>query len=63
MNWKNLLNKDATNWLLQDDNPSVKHFTLVDLLGKKENDSEAIEAKNLIMKTGVVPKILEKQKI
>jgi hypothetical protein len=27
------------DWLLEDDNPSVRYFTLRDLLGRKESDS------------------------
>ena len=33
-NWKSILKADQTNWLLEDDNPSVRYFTLVDLLNK-----------------------------
>jgi len=61
-NWRSLLKADPTGWLLEKDNPSVRYFTLTDILGKPENDSEVREAKNEIMETGVVPKILNKQK-
>ena len=60
-NWKDFVKEDTLNWLLEDENPSVKYFTLVDLLKKPSNDSEVIDAKNNIMKIGVVPKILSKQ--
>jgi hypothetical protein len=60
-NWKSLLNSDPVDWLLEDDNPSVKYFTLIDLLEKSSEDSELIESKKQIMEIGVVPKILEKQ--
>lgn len=59
--WKSLLKKDNTNWLLEDDNPSVKYYALVDLLGRPVDDVEVKKAKQQIMETGVVPKILEKQ--
>ncbi|GAG38446.1 unnamed protein product, partial [marine sediment metagenome] len=49
-------------WLLKDNNPSVKYFTLIDVLEKAENDPEARKTKEEIMKKGVVPKILDKQK-
>ncbi len=52
---------DTINWLLGDDNPSVKYFTLVDLLDTSFDDSEVIDSKNQIMVTGVVPKILAQQ--
>ena len=50
------------DWLLEDDNPSVKYFTLIDVLDRSHDDFEVIKAKEDIMKIGVVPKILEKQK-
>jgi len=57
-----LLKADATDWLLGTENPSVRYFTLIDVLGKNENDSEVKEVKTTIMKTGVVPQILAKQR-
>jgi len=61
LNWKELFNDKTAEWLLEDDNPSVRYFTLTDLLDKPRNGSEVIDAKKQIMKIGVVPKILEKQ--
>jgi hypothetical protein len=55
------LKADATNWLLEDDNPSVRYFTLTDILDKPVNDSEVKEAKKAIMDIGIVPQILAKQ--
>ena len=46
---------------MEKDNPSVRYFTLIDILGKPENDSEVREAKDEIMEVGAVPKILAKQ--
>jgi len=60
--WKSYLSADPTEWLLEKNNPSVRYFTLHDLLGKPWTDPEATEAKQDIMKTGVVPAILAKQK-
>jgi len=60
-NWKSLLKADPTVWLSEKDNPSVRYFTLTDILGKLESDSEVREAKDEIMKVGAVPKILAKQ--
>lgn len=53
--WKSKLKADQTAWLLEDDNPSVRYFTLVDLLEKAENDLEVIKTKEEIMQKGVVP--------
>jgi len=60
--WKLLLKKDPTFWLLEDDNPSVKYFTMVDLLDKPRGCPEVIKARREILQKGVVPKILGKQK-
>ncbi len=59
--WKSILNTDPTDWLLQEDNPSVRYFALVDLLDYPENDPAVLQSKVEIMKKGTVPKILAKQ--
>jgi hypothetical protein len=59
--WKSLLKEDPTDWLLGKNNPSVRFFTLMELLEKPNNDTEVKKAKNEIMAVGVVPKILAKQ--
>ena len=60
-NWKSYLNADPTEWLLEEDNPSVRYFTLIDILDKSHEDLKVKEARENIMKIGVVPKILAKQ--
>ena len=52
---------DPTDWLLERDNPSVRYFTLKDILGKAENDPELKQTRQKIMTSGIVPHILEKQ--
>lgn len=59
--WKSVLSADLTDWLLEDDNPSVRYFTLRDLLDKSEGDQAVIAAKRKIMETGPVPEIIGKQ--
>jgi hypothetical protein len=59
--WKSYLNSDPTDWLLEENNPSVRHFTLKNILDKTEDDLEVEESRKNIMKIGVVPKILAKQ--
>ncbi len=59
--WKSLLKSDPTDWLLETDNPSVRYFTLTELLEKPETEPEVTAAKNEIMHIGTVPKILGKQ--
>jgi hypothetical protein len=60
--WKSVLKGDPTDWLLEKDNPSVRYFTLTCILERSENDPEVRKAKEEIMETGVVPKILANQK-
>jgi len=60
-NWKSVLTADPINWLLESDNPSVRYFTLCDLLEKSASDPEVVQAREDIMKTGVVPAILAGQ--
>jgi hypothetical protein len=59
--YEKYISNGAINWLQEDNNPSVKYYTLIDLLGKSVNEKDVFTAKEQIMKTGVVPKILEKQ--
>jgi hypothetical protein len=59
--WKSYLSADPTEWLLEKNNPSIRYFTLHDLLEKPETAPDVKEAKQDIMKTGVVPAILAKQ--
>lgn len=48
-------------WLLEEENPSVRYFTLTSLLNRPLNDPEVMSAKGAIMKAGVVPQILDMQ--
>ena len=59
--WNSVLKADPTAWLLETDNPSVRHFILTDLLEKAETHPEVVSTKNEIMHIGLVPKILGKQ--
>ena len=61
-NWKTYLNSDSIDWLLEENNPSVRYFTLIDLLDKNQKNDEVRKAKEKIMTVGLVPKILSKQK-
>ncbi len=60
--WKALLRGDPTAWLLEKENPSVRYFTLKDILDKPEEDAEVQSARQEIMKTGAVPDLLTKQR-
>ena len=60
-NWKSALNEDPVDWLLEAENPSVRYFTLRELLDRPESDSEVAAAKAAIMGSAPVEKILSKQ--
>jgi hypothetical protein len=54
--------KAVINWLLEKDNPSVRYFTLRDLLDRDDGDSELKAAKAAIPTSRIVSKIFTKQK-
>ncbi len=56
-----IIKSDTIDWLLEENNPSVRYFALKELLGKEDNSSEVKEAKEKIMVEGIVPIILRKQ--
>lgn len=56
------LEADAVRWLLEDDNPSVRYFTLRDLLDRTDDDAEVEAARCDIMRRGTVPFLLERQR-
>ncbi len=60
-NWKSFLNGYPVDWLLEEENPSVRYLTLKNILGISENEPEVKQVKKDIMNKGVVPKILAKQ--
>jgi len=57
-NWKSMLKADPADWLLEKNNPSVRYFTLTEILDKSEDDPEVKETKKEIMTIGIVPVIL-----
>ncbi len=54
--------RSVIEWLLEKNQPSVRYRTLVDLLGRKEGDSEVREARSMIPKKGWAADILKLQK-
>ncbi len=60
--WTSVLKADPLPWLLEEDNPSVRYFTLVDILGLPPRDKRVTAAKKAVMEKGTVPKILSRQK-
>ena len=60
-NWNDFFTPDIKNWLLDEVNPSVRYFTLVNLLEKPKSDKNVVECKKYIMQTDPVKKILAHQ--
>ncbi len=56
------LKADLLSWLLDEDNPSVRYFALVDLLNTPARDKSVRAAKKAIMEEGAVPSILAGQR-
>ena len=59
--WRSALHEDPVDWLLEAENPSVRYFTLTELLDKPEGDSEVAAAKAAIMNSIPIMKILSRQ--
>lgn len=59
--WKVTLKADPTDWLLEEENPSVRYFTLKDILDRPENEERVQTVKREIMQSGIVPGILRRQ--
>ncbi len=59
--WESMLKADPTEWLLGEDNPSVRYLTLTQILGKPAGSAAASKARAGIMAKGAVPRILARQ--
>lgn len=55
-------NNQVIEWLLEDNQPSIRYYTLVDLLGRNESDDEVREAYSNISKKGWAKEILSLQR-
>jgi hypothetical protein len=54
------INPRVRDWLLEEDEPSVRYRTLVELLDRGEDDLEAVAAKKAIPASGQARRILER---
>jgi hypothetical protein len=59
--WKDFLKADPTDWLLELDNPSVRYFTLTDILDRPADSTEVIEARAAIPDSKDVQAIFARQ--
>ena len=57
---KTYIKEHTLNWLLEEDNPSVRYVTLTKLLGYSKDDEIVISTAQNIMSKGPVPIILSK---
>jgi len=60
---QNTSEKGLARWLSEEENPSVRYFTLRDLLDRREDDRELLAAKAAIPTSKIVAKIFSKQKL
>lgn len=61
LNWQQTLKESPLEWLLEESNPSVRYFTLRDLLDKGEEKPQVIATKAAISNSRPIAKILAKQ--
>jgi len=55
------LKQGLIDWLVEESNPSVRYYTLRDLIDKSEDDPQIVAAKKAIPESNVTKKILHKQ--
>lgn len=59
--WRATLRGDPIPWLLEADSPSVRAFTLTDLLDRSTSDPEVVAAREAVMRSRPVMEILAAQ--
>jgi hypothetical protein len=60
--WKMRLNGDPLPWLLDPENPSVRYWTLIDILDRPANNSEVQEARAAIAQQSLVKELFTLQR-
>lgn len=61
-NWQKDLKTIPIDWLLEEENPSIRYFTQIELLGLQQNNHEVIRTKKRINNSLLVKEILYNQK-
>ena len=56
-----MMTENIIEWLLEEENPSMRYITLTSLLGRSRTEQEVIDARMAIMQHGLVPEILSGQ--
>ncbi len=60
--WASALNNDPIPWLLEPENPSVRYWTLLDVLDRAADDPEVQTARAAILNFPPVAELLAAQK-
>ena len=60
-NWQKRLNDDPLPWLLEHENPSVRSWTLIDILNKPVDDPEVRKTRSAIAQQSLVKRIYSLQ--
>jgi hypothetical protein len=55
--WERYLNADPTEWIPEEDNPSVRYFTLKRILGLSKKHKDVRQARQRIMEAGAAAKV------
>lgn len=58
---RDLLNGDPLPWLLEPDDPSVRYWTLRDILGRPADDGEVLAARTAIAEQPLVRELFARQ--
>ena len=61
-NWHQYLNGDPLPWLLDSENPSVRYWTLVDILDRPASDPDVREARAVIAEQPLVRELFDLQR-
>jgi len=56
-----VINQDLINWLLEEENPSIRYWAFKDILGKNDNSKDVKKVKQDIMESELVNSILNAQ--
>jgi hypothetical protein len=59
--WGDLSRQDPTDWLMDEGNPSVRYFTLVDILGNPTDSPKVVRARKAIAPSEPVTSIFSRQ--
>ncbi len=61
MTWKSMLHADPLPWLLEPENPSVRYWTLVDILHRSTDAADVRDAKTMIAQQPLVQELFASQ--